>query len=386
MNNLIGSKFLFFVVFMVVFSFSDSCMAFYKKKVVIGQFENPVDWNASYHPGKIIADLLTSELKQNEHIQLVAVPIKTGLLHNPNISTRNDNTEPAVHYYEKSAFPEIISINASSMNIASTPHKMRGDIESPWPVEMGDLPKNASMTEIRGKVITFRPDARKESPSQSGSVAMASRENAELMVHVELVQNKTGRILFEREFEAFSSAGKQPFIVNKLNIENNSDKHEPGSMNYALNHLKHEISEYITDKLDSIMLEGEVIAVKTEKKSSSKKSEDVIEEEILLNLGSANGVQIGDLFKVYAIGIGLQDPFTGSDLGDIYARVGVIQILDTWEGFSKAQSLGGNNFKVGYLVQSAKNSVKGQRSSMSNHRTKAEERPWWDFHGIRTEN
>ena len=100
------------------------------------------------------------------------------------------------------------------------------------------------------------------------------------------------------------------------------------------------------------MLEGEIIAINKKEIISQKSQKGEIEEEFLVNLGSANGVRIGDLFKVHAVGLGLHDPFTGSDLGDIYVRTGVIQILHAWEGFSKAISLGGKNYKTGFLIRS----------------------------------
>ena len=97
------------------------------------------------------------------------------------------------------------------------------------------------------------------------------------------------------------------------------------------------------------------------------------EEEILVNIGSENGVRIGDKFKVHAVGLGLHDPITGSDLGDIYVRTGVIQILHAWEGISRARSVGGKNFKTGFLVQSLSNGKFPSREKV----------PWWEFHGIR---
>ena len=80
----------------------------------------------------------------------------------------------------------------------------------------------------------------------------------------------------------------------------------------------------------------------------------------------------------------MHDPFTGSDLGDIYVRTGVIQILDTWEGFSKARSLGGKNYKTGFLIRSTTASGENKFPSITGKFMESEEEkvPWWEFHGI----
>jgi hypothetical protein len=159
-------------------------------------------------------------------------------------------------------------------------------------------------------------------------------------------------------------------------------------MNYALDYLKREMGSFITDKLDSLMLEGEIIAINKKEimaQKGRKNQKGEIEEEFLVNLGSANGVRIGDLFKVHAVGLGLHDPFTGSDLGDIYVRTGVIQILHAWDGFSKARSLGGKDYKIGFLIRSTTALGESKVPSITENfmESEVEKVPWWEFHGTR---
>ena len=82
------------------------------------------------------------------------------------------------------------------------------------------------------------------------------------------------------------------------------------------------------------------------------------------------------------------NPYTASDLGDVYVKIGVILILEAWEGTAKAMSLAGKNFETGFLVRSVKAPRRGRLSSMNNKPTRQEEEkvPWWDFHGIRSVN
>lgn len=89
-----------------------------------------------------------------------------------------------------------------------------------------------------------------------------------------------------------------------------------------------------------------------------------------------------------AVGLKLSDPYTASDLGNVYVRIGVIKIIKTWEGTAEAMSLAGNNYEKGFLVRSMPAMRRGGLTSITNSRTKQEEEkvPWWDFHGIRSVN
>ncbi|MDA8561443.1 hypothetical protein N9L33_06525, partial [Nitrospinae bacterium] len=67
---------------------------------------------------------------------------------------------------------------------------------------------------------------------------------------------------------------------------------------------------------------------------------------------------------------------TEADLGDVYVKIGVIQIIQTWEGTAKAMSLAGKNFEKGFLVRSVNMPIRKEEDHV----------PWWKFHGIRSVN
>ena len=168
--------------------------------------------------------------------------------------------------------------------------------------------------------------------------------------------------------------GTQPFSIEKIDFSDTNERHDLSSMNSALNSLKSAISKFVSEKIDYLPLEGEIISTKRNKitgKSGVKNSD----EEILVNIGSSNGVLIGDLFHVDVLGLGLSDPYTGADLGDVYVKIGVIKIVQTWEGTAKAMRIVGKNFEIGSLVRSA-NIPQRQEEKV----------PWWDFHGIGSVN
>ncbi len=383
MKIVVGSKILLLLTLIFCFSAPIPLHAFYKKKVLISQFNNPKDWSDDYQPGNKISELLIQELIDKGQVQIIT----SKEIHSQSGYPPYDeqNVDPAIYNFGEMNFPRIIPVQNSSMGMEKSVHKVEGtmDMRPPWPVEMGKVANNASLTLIKGEIIKFIPDSNLRNPIISNSLPDTQGENAEVIVHVEIIQNKTGRVLFEKTFSAFSKAGTQSFSQIKLNLLSIKNP-APSSMNLALVNLIGEMSTFITDKLDSMKLEGEIIAVKMDKMASNKKQNNKIEDQILVNLGAVNGVRIGDIFNVYAMGLGLQDPFTGGDLGDIYERAGVIQILKTGQGFSKALSIGGNNYKVGYLIESI--SIHGQSTYGNITKSKPEEIPWWNFHGIQSVN
>jgi len=254
------------------------------------------------------------------------------------------------------------------------PAKNPMDDDPLWPAKLGKKVHKPTFIEVRGKVVKFMPDNRMH--DSAVSLRTKTRENAEVAVNIQLVQHNTGRVLHEKTFRKISSLGTKLFSIGKISSAEMNERDGLSSMNSALNSLKIAVSKFISEKIDYLPLEGEIISTKRKEivKKNGKKA--FIEEEILVNIGSLNGVRIGDLFQVDAVGLGLSDPYTGADLGDVYVKVGVIQILQAWEGTAKAMRLAGKNFETGFLV----------RSNTPIIRKEEEHVHWWEFHGIRSVN
>jgi hypothetical protein len=370
-------KICFKLIILVLFIsfFSSSSEAFYKKKVLVGHFQNPAEWDKPYDPGIIISELLSQELMHQKNVQLISISENMRkLMNSRNPSTDENYFEPTIFDIRKPNFPEIIFIQNTESEMKEPSRKMprpmiQEDEDPLWPAKLGEKVHKSNFTEVRGTVIKFLPDNR-----MGGSVQSDTRENAEIEVHVELVQHSTGRVLHEKTFRKVSRFGNEPFSIEKIRLTNMNRRDGLSSMNSALMSLKSAVGEFVSDKIDDLPLEGEIIATK--------------KEEILVNIGSSNGVRIGDLFQVDAVGLGLSDPYTASDLGDVYVKIGVIQILQTWEGTAKAMSLAGKNYEKGFLVRSVTAPGRGGISSTNKISTRQEEEkvPWWDFHGIQSVN
>ena len=369
-----------FVFLLISFFFSSTAQAIYKKKVLVGKFQNPAQWNKLYDPGIIISEMLNQELIYKKGIQLISISKNIQkLMNNDNPSSDENFVEPTIFDNGESSFPEIELIQNTGSGLMKSPTKMMPaknpiDDDSLWPANLGKKVHKPTFIEVKGKVVKFMPDNRMH--DSAVSLGIKTRENAEVAVNIQLVQHNTGRVLHEKTFRKISSLGTKLFSIGEISSTEKNERDGLSSMNSALNSLKIAVSTFIAEKIDYLPLEGEIIFTKRKEISKKNGKKDFIEEEILVNIGSLNGVSIGDLFQVNSVGSGLSDPYTEADLGDVYVKVGVIQILQTWEGTAKAMSVAGKNFKTGFLVRSVNMPIKKKEEPLQ----------WWAFHGIRSVN
>jgi hypothetical protein len=368
-------------VFMLISSFfSSPAQAIYKKKVLVGKFQNPAQWDKSYDPGIIISEMLNQELIHKKGIQLISTPKNIQkVMINDNSSSDENFMDSTVLDNRESSLAEIkLTQNTGSELMKSTKKKMPAkksmDDDSLWPAKLGKKVHKSTFIEIRGKVIKFIPDNRRN--DYDVSLRSKTSENAEVAVNVELIQNNTGRVLHEKTFIKISRKGTQPFSIEKINFSDTNERNDLSSMSSALNSLKSSVSKFVSEKIDYLPLQGEIISTNKNKITGKSGVKNFDEEEILVNIGSSNGVLIGDLFYVDVLGLGLSDPYTGADLGDVYVKTGVIKIVQTWDGTAKAMRIVGKNFEIGSLVRSANIPIRQEEDKV----------PWWDFHGIGSVN
>jgi hypothetical protein len=365
-----------FILMLFIAFISSPAQAVYKKKVLIKQFQNPPKWDKPYSPGSIISKLLNQELMQKKGIHLISISKNFRKpMNNAKPPSDINYVEPSIFDSGRSNYPEIKLIQDTGSEMIKSPKKIIPSMtpieDDPlWPKNLGQKVHKPTFIEIRGKVIKFLPANRMG--GSNASMQSKTKENAEVEVYVELVQHSTGRILHEQNFKTISHLGTQPFSMKKLNFTDMDRSDGLSSMNSALNLLKSEVGMFISKKIDSLPLEGEIISNKRKEIPRENGKKNLVDEEILINIGLLNGVRMGDLFQVHAVGLGLGDPYTANDLGDVYVKIGIIQILEVWEGTAKAMSLAGNNFETGFLVR-----------SMNIKKEEEENVPWWDFNGIR---
>jgi curli biogenesis system outer membrane secretion channel CsgG len=73
---------------------------------------------------------------------------------------------------------------------------------------------------------------------------------------------------------------------------------------------------------------------------------------VILNIGSGQGVQVGDKLKVLRVTSTVKDPATGKVLRELTQEVGTIQVAEVDEGSAVASFVTGSGAKVGDVVKS----------------------------------
>lgn len=415
---------------------SGQAFANFKHKVIVKEFDNPRGWTESYHPGKILSQHLKQQLVDEGRFHMLETSLNgkmpdslmmnelhggmeeknkmkdssdkksdMGKPHNMsdlnsttgfksdkhnkmggNIKKSNSfkfvgtntgyqssiNVEPKIRYISNDSFSEILPVQDLMMNdmgkMPAKPPMMHDPV--PWPVRLGKMPEKASLFEIRGTVVKFDPG--KLNITMMDKSKTSTTEKAELEVMLQLVQNKTGRVVYKQKFRAFSNSGRRPFSEDLDINQTGGDGLESSSMSLAFSFLTREMVSFVNSTIFRDPLQGEIIAIKN--------------EDVLINIGRQNGVRVGDRFRVLSIGLKLDDPLTEYDLGDIYVKMGAIQVLESMLGFSRARIIVGKDFMPGNMVRSFK-PFKGSNQQFSAGEALSESEdpvPWWSFHGIKS--
>ena len=385
MMNKILSKLL--MIFVILCFFNGQAFAFYKHKVIVTEFDDPQNWKESYSPGKILSENLKQKLLHSGQFHMLPKKMNNNSTHGKmpgssmmDVSPYQEDVEPTIDYIPSDSLVDVIPIQGPSEGIMGSEGKLK-DVDKmpsrnammhdpvPWPVHLGIIAEKASLFEIRGQVVRFDPGNKDNLMIESGK--KSDTEQAELEVMLQLVQNKTGRVVYKQKFREFSNSGQRPFSKDiDLGLEGGDDL-ESSSMSLAFSLLINEMLSFVNNTIFTGPLEGEIIAIKN--------------EDVLINVGKQNGVQVGDKFRVHSVGLQLDDPLTEYDLGDIYVKMGAIQVLESMLGFSRARIIVGKDFMPGNLVRSFK-LFKGIGQQFSAGEVFSESEgtvPWWSFHGIK---
>ena len=341
---------------------NNNALAFYKPKLMVTEFENPQTWKNPFNPGKLLSNRIEKALIKETLFQDISYE-QIGNSNPENMSESkipySMDFEPAIYYMNEGSTINAIPIQNSSGEKINQNDKKPGEPKRipnnsiPWPSKLGKISEKPSLYLIKGQVVKFDYDAFDSSKEISEKVTKHHPQNAELEIKIQLIQNKTGRIIKKQNLRAFSSKGKSSFSPD---IEHNQ---KPSSMDLAISILIKKIIATIKDSISSSALEGEIIAINN--------------ENVLINLGQQNGVKVGDKFRVYSFSLKLTDPLTENDLGDIYSKMGIIRIIEPMQGFSKALITTGKQILPGNLVKSFK------KINDYNSRKIV---PWWEFRDI----
>jgi len=377
MDNKLYLKFLLIMVFSCFFY--GEIFAADKHKILVTNFTDPPKWDKPFSPGKVLTIHLKNQFAQKK--QVILLPDKSinstkmsgslmenksnmnsssassSFLNNPSPTRWNsfkdgrfydgmpnlNSSLPSINYISGENIMRILPVQDAMENkFDKIPNQIpMPEVDPvPWPIRLGTIPQKASLFEIRGQIIKFDPGTNLPSKANGVFLKKQNSEDAELEVNIQLIQNKTGRVIKEQDFKSLSSSGVRPFS-EEIDLDRDKWKYkEPSSMSLALSALSGNIASYVNKTIFDFALEGDIISVKN--------------KDVLINIGKQNGVEVGDKFRVFSVGLGLNDPLTEGDLGDIYVRLGVVKVTDSMLGFSRAITIVGKGFMPGNIVRSFK--------------------------------
>ncbi len=289
--------------FLTIFSLSlgafgpTDASAYYKKKVQVQMFQNAPGWVGTYNPGALMAELLKQKLQQQENVFLVR------------FSGRKISA-PRGKPGKGPAFKGLSEIQTPAQII------------------------------VTGRILKYRPALPLKLESTRTEKRMA--RSAEAQIEFQIFQGQTKRLLTGFVLNQKSTDGKFPLGFSQSSLNLKSPDFQKTYMGRALARLAERVVPLITDYLNRVPLDGQVIAVEPE------------EEQMIINVGRKSGVEIRDEFVVYSVNVGFPDPLYKEDIGDRLNRLGVVRVINVQEGFSEAVIMAGGDFVKGNLVRSKK--------------------------------
>ena len=303
-NQLIKLPLISFFVLILLFISNRDVEAKYIKKLTIGKFSEPVNWDNAFKPGAIFSSILENSLTDSGIFQIVQ------------IDSNKKSEDPT-------------KLNNNDLAIDTRP-KMT-DLTS---LKNGPL----SQYKVYGSVMRFISDTNPLKNGHSEKEKKFHIERAFIQAKIELLNLHSGRSLAKKIITIQSNTGKKIFNFNSTDIDYKSDQFKSYSIGKALWMLNTQAQNFIYKILGGVPLEGDLIKVDHDTNSA------------IINLGKANGVEIRDIFTVFSVEPEFNDPVDNVDLGDMYTRKGTIKISEVQGRFSKAEIISGIAFVPGDLV------------------------------------
>ncbi len=190
---------------------------------------------------------------------------------------------------------------------------------------------------ITGKILKYQPAI----PLRLENTPLGENlgQFAHAIIEIELLHGITRRVLWKNIFQDKTEAGNITIgsSKNTLLLEH------PDFLKTGMGQLLTKLSKKIIPKLEEVIrnipFQGQIVGVQ-------KKN-----EEVVLNIGWINGVEIRDDFIVFGMEKKYKDSIYKSDLGDRFQQLGVVRVKTVHEGFSEAVILAGSDFSKGNLIQ-----------------------------------
>lgn len=312
------------VVFILIISFTALIFpASDKKRVAILNFDFGTVhrwWSGDWDIGKGIADLIVTELVKDGTYSVIERKALDAVLAEQNFSNSNraDATTAA-------RIGKLLGVNVILV----------GSI-----TQFGTEDKSLNVGGIAGRFGGF-----------GGGKVGTSKGKANVVIDARLVDVNTGEILAVATGKGESSrsglllggggAGGGGFGAGGIDM---------GSSNFQETIIGEATRQAVQGAAkELISASGKVSTTKVEIRGMVA---DVDGKNVILNVGSSQGVKVGDHLKILRVTRTVKDPATGKVLREITESVAELEVTQTDEGSSVAKVISGASTKVGDLVRS----------------------------------
>lgn len=297
--------------------------AVYKNKLSVQRITNPQQWEGALDPGSLAADSIRRFLLADGKFQIVSTP---PAMKKPGILVPRKNPEARSDKMKASQ---------------QSPTKSKDKNASASPRDYGGLQHPAQFN-VTGKIMVFEMDKPPTATQLLLNPDGIIEQRVRMLVKIDLIAHHTDRSVANKIFRVEARTGSVPLDASNPPTHIDAPELLNSSLGRALKTLSGEVVAFVNARLYSLPLDGEAVMVDVEKR------------EMLINLGWLNGVRMGDQFDIYAVTLKFTPPFSQEDLGDKYARRGVIVVKEVRKHYSLAEIVAGKEIREGDLARSRK--------------------------------
>ncbi len=151
---------------------------------------------------------------------------------------------------------------------------------------------------------------------------------------IRLIRTDTGEVVYVDK-----GKGEKKFMNLRIATIGGGTDYDETMVNDIFEPIVEQMADKLSKKVKDLKIDSPEMTVKEGKVIAVKG------DSVFINLGSRNGVQVGDVFTVKKKGDVLIDPDTGEELGAEMTTVGTVKVVDVKEKYSKCKVISGTPHK-----------------------------------------
>lgn len=298
-------RFLLFVLFAAFLpTFASAQKTAHKKRVAVFMFDDKSDsnfgWYGSKSVGEGVSDMIVTELVQSGLYRVIEREQLNSLLREQDLGASGIVTPESAAKIGQLLGVEIAVFGAVS--------------------EFG-YKRDETGVRVRGTRVGV------------------GKQSAVAGIDLRLVNTATGEILLAENVRETKNALSGSVDVKQVSFKNQKD-FDQSLVGKVTREAVEKVVQLVNNHSDRVAWEAKVITSQAGK--------------VYINSGSLDGVEVGEVFKVYRKGQALVDPDTGLELGSIDQEIGSIRVEDNTIGDGKAAAcaiVSGSVFEKGDVVK-----------------------------------